>query len=50
MANNKPTIQAIIADPNPVKINQSFVISVTVVDSEMVVTFYSGEIYSGEAE
>lgn len=47
MGYTQPVISGITA-PDEVVINQSFTITVTVTDSEMVVVFYSGELYSGE--
>lgn len=47
MANDKPVIQTISA-PETVNINEKFTLIVTVIDAEMVVTVYTGEIYSGE--
>lgn len=44
----KPIIQSISASQNPVQINQKYTISVTVIDAQMVVVFYAGEVYSGE--
>lgn len=43
----KPIIQGIDL-PATVNINSKFSIVITVVDSEMVVKLYAGEIYSGE--
>ena len=47
MANDRPIIQEVSA-PETVSINQKFTLIVTVIDAEMVVTVYTGEIYSGE--
>lgn len=44
---DKPIIQGINI-PASVNINAKFTVSVTVVDGELVVTFYAGELYSGE--
>lgn len=43
----KPIIQKIDSE-NPVQINQKYTIRVTVIDAQMVVVFYAGEVYSGE--
>ena len=44
---DRPIIQGIDV-PATVNINTKVTVSVTVVDGELVVAFYAGELYSGE--
>ena len=44
---DRPIIQG-IDTPASVNINAKFTVSVTVVDGELVVAFYAGELYSSE--
>lgn len=48
MGYNQPIVTGVEFSPNVVEINQAFTIAVTVTEAEMVVVFYSGEIFLGE--
>ena len=47
MANEAPVIQG-VGLPETVNINEKFTLIVSVIDGEMFVAVYTGEIYSGE--